>query len=476
MSVRLRLTLLYTGVLALTLTVFAAIVYLNMARALYRETDQGIYTMAQSVVKSIKINNSPFPLREVLLPNIDVFSSPGTYLQVVDAEGRLVSHSGNLGMQVLPLSENTLDLALKGKGFYETVGSGNHKLRIFNLPLILDNNLIGVLQVGRTLSQVSGVLSHLLIFILAGGLITVLVAGILGWSLARAAFRPVEKIIETASAIQKGSDLGRRIEYNAAEDELGMLVKTINGMLERLNTAYRRLEEVNESQRRFVADASHELRTPLTTIRGNAEYLLKINEKRPAGELEALKDIATEAERLTRLVSGLLALARADAGQPVETKLTDLCRLLEEVVRGTRLPAEDVDFIYQGCSENEKIWVNVNPDLIKQVLFILLDNAFKYTPAGGKVTLSLVGEAGGEAGEARRVAVRVSDSGQGIPEEELGKIFQRFYRGAQARGLSGSGLGLAIARWIVDYHGGKLDARSVVGEGSTFTVYLIRSS
>lgn len=289
MSVRLRLTLLYTGVLALTLSVFAAMVYLSMSRALYREIDQGIYTMSQSVVKSIKITSNPFPLREIILPNIDVFSSPGTYLQVVDTEGRLMAHSGNLGMQALPLSENTLRYALKGKGFYETVGSGSHKLRIFNLPLILDNNLIGILQVGRTLSQVAGVLNHLLIFIFTGGLITVVVAGMLGWSLARAAFRPVEKIIETASAVQKGSDLGRRIEYSGSEDELGMLVRTINGMLERLDIAYRRLQDANESQRRFVADASHELRTPLTTIRGNAEFLLKIDDQRPDGELEALK-------------------------------------------------------------------------------------------------------------------------------------------------------------------------------------------
>lgn len=472
MSVRLRLTLLYTGVLALTLTVFAAIVYLNMARALYREIDQGIYTMAKSVVKSIKTTDTSFPLREILLPDIDVFSSPGTYLQVVDTEGRLVAHSGNLGMQALPLSENTLRYALKGKGFYETVGSGTHKLRIFNLPLILDNNLIGILQVGRTLSQVAGVLNHLLIFIFTGGLITVLVAGVLGWSLARAAFRPVEKIIETASTIQKGSDLGRRIEYNGTGDELGMLVRTINGMLERLDSAYRRLEDVNESQRRFVADASHELRTPLTTIRGNAEFLLKINENRPAEELDALKDIASEAERLTRLVSGLLALARADAGQPVEKKPVDLCQLLEEVVRGARLLVGDIDFMYQGCLESQIISVNVNPDLIKQVVFILLENAFKYTPTGGKVVLSVDEGAGRQAGALRRVAVRVSDNGPGIPEEELEKIFQRFYRGAHARGLSGSGLGLAIARWIVEYHGGKLEVRSVVGEGSTFTVYL----
>ncbi len=470
MSVRLKLTLLYTGVLALTLTIFAGLVYVNMSRALYNEIDQSINTKALSVVKSIKIT---YPLREIILPNVDVFSSPDTYLQVVDPEGRLAAHSRNLGGRLLPLSESTLRKALAGKGFYETVRSDNRTLRIYNLPLVVNGELSGILQVGRTLYQTDEVLNRLKLFMLTMGLSTVIIAGLLGLSLARVAFRPLEKINETASAIQKGSDLGRRIDYNGPRDELGMLVFTINGMLERLDSAYRRLERSNEVQRRFVADASHELRTPLTTIRGNAEFLIKARENGQPEELDALSDIVSEAERLTRLVSGLLTLARADAGQEFETAGTDLTGVLEEVARGGRLLGGDVHFEYKGFQIAGKLMAKVNADLIKQVLFILLDNAFKYTPPGGTVTLSAE-RRNGQHGEKKKdfAAITISDTGPGIPEEEKEKIFQRFYRGDLVRCSSGSGLGLAIARRLIEQHQGSIELHSRMGEGTAFTVLL----
>jgi signal transduction histidine kinase len=474
MSVRLRLTLLYTGLLALALTIFASIVYINMYRTLYGEIDQSVNSMANSVLKSVKITIAPFSLREIILPDVDVFSSPDTYIQVVDAEGRLVTHSRNLGVQLLPLSESTLASAARGKGFYETVKSSSRKLRIFNVPLILNGNLEGILQVGRTLQQVDEVLIRLKILILSGGLATVLIAGLLGLSMAKIAFRPLEKINATASTIQKGSDLGRRIEYTGPQDELGMLVVTINSMLERLDTAYRKLESANEVQRRFVADASHELRTPLTTIRGNAELLIKMQQDRPAGEIDALKDIVSEAERLTRLVSGLLALARADAGQGFDKSPAQLAGIMDDIARGARLLSEDVHFEYNGGAGLEDLTVNINTDLIKQVFFILIDNAFKYTPAGGKVTLTLDNKCRAPEGDAGNcmACITVSDTGPGIPEEDRKNIFSRFYRGDFARGTSGSGLGLAIAQWIVGQHGGIIEVSSTVGEGSCFTVYL----
>ncbi|GBF32920.1 periplasmic sensor signal transduction histidine kinase [Desulfocucumis palustris] len=469
MSVRLKLTFLYTGVLALTLTIFAGLVYVNMSRTLHNEIDQSIYTKALSVVKSIQI---PYPLREILLlPDVDVFSSPDTYLQVVDEQGRLAAHSRNLGARLLPLSESTLKKALTGKGFYETVRSDNLTLRIYNLPLIVNGKMAGILQVGRTLYQTDEVLKRLKLFMFTMGLSTVVIAGLLGLSLARVAFRPVEKISETASSIQKGSDLERRIDYSGPRDELGMLVFTINGMLERLETAYRRLERSNEVQRRFVADASHELRTPLTTIRGNAEFLIKMREKGQPEEMDALRDIVSEAERLTRMVAGLLTLARADAGRELETVGTDLGGLLDEVARGGRLLGDHVHFEYKGFQIPGELTAKVNADLIKQVLFIMLDNAFKYTPPGGTVTLRAERRKG-KPGEKDLAAVTVSDTGPGIPEEEKEKIFQRFYRGDCIRCSSGSGLGLSIARRIVELHQGGIELRTGVGEGSHFTVLL----
>ncbi|MCL6612091.1 MAG: HAMP domain-containing protein [Peptococcaceae bacterium] len=486
MSVKLRLTLLFTGVLGLTLVIFGLLVYFTMYRALSLEVDRGISAMAASVVKSIKVSKSFFDLHQIILPDVDVFSSPGTYLQVVDTGGRLVARSGNLGPQSLPMSEDTLRTAAGGRGFFENVRYGRQAIRIYNQPLVLDEQVIGILQVGRSLSQVDMVLSRLRLMIFLGGLVTVLSAGLLGWSLARVALKPIEKIIEAAASIQRGSDLKKRIDYRGPKDELHTLAGTLNEMLERLENMYRQLEEINESQKRFVADASHELRTPLTTIRGNAELLIRMGDCDPAVRSEALADIAGEAERLTGLVSNLLCLARADAGQGVETGRIPLAGLMGRVVQGMKFLTRR-EIIVQGVEGlPEDLLVDVNPDLIIQAVNILLDNALKYTPEEGEIRLGVVlGEAAlglGEEGfpegtEPIRikpgfVAIYVRDGGPGIPEEERREIFKRFYRGKAVRGTSGSGLGLSIAQWIVQKHGGRIELASRPGAGSLFALVL----
>lgn len=486
MSVKLRLTLLYTGVLGITLVIFGFIVYFTMNRNLSTEVDHSISTMASSVVKSIKITRASFDLKQVILPDVDVFSSPGTYLQVLDGGGRLVARSGNLGLQFLPMSEDTLRVAAAGREFFENVRYGRQTIRIYNYPLVLDGQLIGILQVGRSLSQVEAVLSRLRLMILIGGLVTVLSAGFLGWSLARAAFKPMERIVEAAASIHRGSDLKRRIEYRGPKDELYMLAETLNGMLERLENLYRRMEEINEAQRRFVADASHELRTPLTTIRGNAELLIRMGDSDPDTRAEALADIAGEAKRLSNLVSNLLYLARADAGQGVETSPTPLRDLMDRVIQGLKFLTDreiQVEGV-EGLPENLEI--NVNPELMVQAVSILVDNAVKYTPEQGEICLGvLTGEsADGEGGRFSvgglppvplrpgHVAIYVRDTGPGISEEDRREIFKRFYRGKVARGKSGSGLGLSIAQWIMQKHGGWIELSGTAGAGSMFALIL----
>ncbi len=467
MSVRIRLTLLYSGVLAFTLFLFAILLYVNMSKALYHEVDQGIENMSMSVLKSIKIS---YPLKEIILPNVDVFSSSDIYLQIVDMDGRLVSHSSNLGMQLLPLSESTLRTALEQKSFYETVRSDGQTLRVFNQPLVLSGNVVGLLQVGRTLHQVDLTLSRLKLFLLTMGALAVMIAGLLGFSLAKVVFRPLEKIVETTAAIQKGSDLGRRVAYTGpTKDELGLLVHTINGMLERLEQVYQQLEATSEVQKRFIADASHELRTPLTTIRGNAEFLLRLGEDKSSEEKDALKDIVGESQRLTRLVSGLLSLAKADAGQKPVFEVIHVLDVVDEVSRNARIMQDQVSFVYQCLDKQDDLWVYGNGDLIKQMLYILLDNAFKYTPPGGRVTLFV---------EKATLAltpcgvIAVEDTGAGISEGEKNNIFLRFYRGDEARGSSGSGLGLAIAQQIIQQHGGEIQVEEGKHGGSIFRVFL----
>jgi signal transduction histidine kinase len=475
MHLRTKLTLLYTGVLGLVLLILTTALLLATSHTLYKEVDESMAARAASLVKSIRVTGNPFALREVVLPDVDVFAAPDTYLQVVDARGRVVSRSNNLGGQYLPLGEYTLKYALQGESFYETVQAGGQQIRVYNVPLVVGGQLVGLLQVGRALSTIHTLLSRLRFFIALVGTVSIMLAALLGWLLARTALRPLDKITGTATAIESGSDLSKRIDYTGPADELGRLVVTLNAMFERLETMYHRLQQSYELQRRFVSDASHELRTPLTTIRGNAELLLKVQNAHtdPALMSEALSDITDEACRLTRLVEDLLVLARADAGFMPEKEPVPLGELLQGVARKARFLAHDQAVVVEE-GYPPGAWVAVNSDYFSQLMFILLDNAFKYSPPGSTVELSASVPPPGDIAPGGQgwVAITVADQGPGIAPGEEQRIFDRFYRSADTRGQEGSGLGLSIARWIIDRHGGSISAANRPVGGSIFTVRL----
>ena len=228
-------------------------------------------------------------------------------------------------------------------------------------------------------------------------------------------------------------------------------------MLSSLDVAY-------QAQRRFVDDAAHELRAPVTSITGNLDLLERARDL-PAAEREVvLADVHAETERLGRLVNDLLALARADTGQRITRTNVELDRVVIEGVRGMDHLADDVDL---GIAALEPAVVDGDPDRLKQVLIILVENALRYTPAGGRVRVSLRRRAG-------EVVLAVEDSGMGIAPADLPHIFDRFYRAdpARSRVAGGSGLGLAIARWIAEAHDGRIEVESEPGSGSTFRIVL----
>lgn len=462
LSLRLKLTLLYTGVLLLALALLASVLIFTATRILHREVDESISATAASVVKSTVI----FSLQEIVLPDINVFAAPDTYLQVVDTRGRVVSHSKNLGQQDLPLSEYTLESAMHNQIFYETVRSGEQDIRVYNVPLAVDGGrLLGILRVGRTMATVNMLLDRMRIIVFAGGAAIVIVAGLLGWFLARAALNPVEKISRTALSIRDGGDLSKRIDYYGPQDELGRMVNTLNDMFGRLEIMYNRLQESYDLQRRFVSDASHELRTPLTTIRGNTEFILQTPDLDAKTTREAMEDIAGEARRLTRLLDHMLALARADAGFEMEKKAFPVEELWEDIARQARF--------WAGCRKLElsdrypagKL-VEASTDYLSQLIFILLDNAFKYSPPDTGVELAM------REGPKGRLEITVADRGPGIAPGDEKLVFDRFYRGKEARAKEGSGLGLSIARWITEQHRGNIRVDNRPGGGSIFTVLL----
>lgn len=244
-----------------------------------------------------------------------------------------------------------------------------------------------------------------------------------------------------------------------------LMVFRSNRQLADLHTTNGRLEAALAEQRRFVADAAHELRTPLTAIRGNVDLLLA-DTLLGAATRNSLRNVSGEIHRLSRLVTDLLTLAQADAGQALYLVPTDLEELTYDVYRQMRPLAGHVTMHFAlNEADHEAVVTAVDPDRCWQLMSNLLDNAIKYTPPGQQVTVQVRYEAGW-------ALIEVSDTGIGIAADQQGRIFERFYRVGEARAVGGAGLGLPIARWVAEAHGGTLTVVSTPGAGSTFTVRL----
>lgn len=287
----------------------------------------------------------------------------------------------------------------------------------------------------------------------------VLLASLLGYWLSGRSLAPVNRIIETAELIG-AQNLSRRLEVPRARDELRRLTETLNAMLARIDTSFKRITQ-------FTADASHDLRTPLTVIRSTAEITLR----RPRAEHEyraALLQILETSVDTSELLENLLTLARADAGAAgMEMHPLDLTAHVQKARERAALLGAEKGLEVSADVPTKPVRVKADSIAIDRMLLILLDNAVKYTPNGGRCEIALA-QCDGHAD------ITVRDSGIGIAESDLANIFDRFYRADRARNKNngGAGLGLAIARWICEMHGGTIAAESTVGQGSTFHVRL----
>ena len=324
-------------------------------------------------------------------------------------------------------------------------------------PITFQGSPIGLVQLARPLQDVNQTLSILRIGLLLGGVVGILVACVAGWLVAGAALRPINQITQTAQEIGAAQDFDRRVDYSGPADEVGLLAATFNTMLGRLQSAF-------QAQRRFVSDASHELRTPLTTIRGNLGLLQREPPITEADRVAVIDDLVSESERLSRLIADLLTLARSDTGRPLRQQPVPLSPLIGDLVR--RLDVLHPERILQQSAPD--VIALGDSDALTQVLLILLDNALKFTPPEGTITIST-------AAHGDQVVLQVRDTGAGIAPDDLPHIFERFYQGDTARTGTGTGLGLAIARAMVEGQHGSIGVESQVGQGTTFTVTLPRA-
>ena len=334
----------------------------------------------------------------------------------------------------------------------------NNELLIASVPYLTPDGKGYLVEVGASLQPVREVLHRLIIllgFTLAAGVVAAISGG---YFLVRKALAPVDQIASSAEQITL-HNLKERLPVASTGDELERLAVSLNHMIARL-------EEALEHNRRFIADASHELRTPLTIICGELENIVGETGRTPEVQQTAAS-VLEEAQRLARIVAGLFAVSRLDAGEAQQECVPfDLAELAQSTAEQMCLLAEDKE-ISITTHASEKVVVEGDRARLKQVVVNLLDNAIKYTPAGGRVRLTI-------KSANNQAVLEVEDNGIGIPAEAQTHIFERFFRvdKARSREMGGAGLGLAIVKSICTAHGGQVVFQSTAGMGSCFKVEL----
>ncbi len=451
MSFRTRIISAVAVAFAVAVIVASAAAYVGARSELRGDVDEGLRARVQRVSEfrpDASVNAGP--VVDDLAQRRSRLGPPEAYFQLLDADGTVTKPPGEPAG--LPVSARARAVAAGTASTYfsDATVNGAH-VRIVTAPL-----RAGVaVQAARPVGDVDRTLHHLgviLAFVSAGG---VLLAGALGWTVARAALRPLERLSGTLEHVAATHDLSQRVEV-AGHDELARLAARFNEMLGAL-------EESRRAQRQLVADASHELRTPLTSLRTNIEVLARSDHMAGAERARLLDDLVSQLEDLTVLVGDLVDLAReeervdttkAGAGDAEDVRLD---AVVERAVDRARRHAPLLSF----RADLDPVVVHGVPERIDRAVANLLDNAIKWSPPGQVVEVVV-----------RPGQVTVRDHGPGIDAADLPFVFDRFYRAPAARGLPGSGLGLAIVRQVAEAHGGSVSADRAEGGGTVLRLHL----
>ena len=457
LSIRARLTLWYTGVVVAILLLVSVAAYTLLRWHLYNDLDASLFTVA-GVLREAPPVDPAAPLPPDLEPLVREFLGSefaDALMQLLDPEGRLRSRALR---PALPLSREARVNALRGAPTLETIElTSGEQARLLTMPVVRGGRIVDLVQVAMPLRRTHQTLLRYVETLLVLVPLGVVLSAVGGWLLARRALRPVDRMSQGALRIS-AEDLSRRLERRGTKDEIDRLADTLNAMLARLQAAFAEMQ-------RFTADAAHELRTPLTALRGGIEVALRA-ERSPDEYRRVLASSIEEVDQLIRLAEDLLLLSRSTVGlsaarQPVD--LEPLC--LEALELGVRLAKGKGVNVSMGATA--PVVVQGDAGALRRALLNLVDNAVKYTPAGGSVVISL--ERAGQS-----AALVVEDSGIGIDPADARRIFEPFVRldAGRSRDTGGSGLGLAIARSIVLAHGGTLEVQSRPDGGSRFTIAL----
>jgi heavy metal sensor kinase len=453
-SIRARLTLWYFAVQAITFAAFGIGIFFAVRGSVHAAIDedlrqrlQGIRRFMERVGPNFSQEDLGYELREHsgLRPG-------GDLLQVSDAQGNWIFRSASVRNYDIPRPGED-----QAAPRYETQVVRGIPLRIVSARFGVPGNTYTV-QLAAPLAQVSDVLQQLQWLLVLSIPVVLVLASLGGYWMSRRALAPVDAIASTARSISEHS-LSRRLANLQTGDELQRLAETFNQMMDRLEAAFKRITQ-------FTADASHELRTPTALIRTTAELSLR-RDRDSAEYREALSQVLEEAERMGILIDSLMTLARMDSGvEALSFTTVDIASILRAASSAGQPLAESKQIQFEREIVDVPVLVDGDPHALRRLFLILIDNAVKYTPAGGRVSIAL--KANGN-----NVVAQVRDTGIGISTEDLPFIFERFYRADKARSReTGAGLGLSIAWWIAEMHRASIRVNSVAGEGSTFEVHL----
>ena len=471
MPIRARIALFGAGVVFLTVVIFSVLVYALVNRSVLQQQDASLTRRSDQFGSGPRndgggIFGTGGGFRQPVI--VDLRTSGDSFVELVGGDGSTLFSTGAIDGQPPPVSADLLRQAdLNGSVLATVEPSKGVFLResIRRLTGITTTQLTApaaYVVAGQPMGPLVGSLNTLRTYLELAALCSLVGALAASWLVAGRALRPVDAMADTAEEIGRTRDLSRRLPALDTGDEVSRLSDSFNSMLEELQDAYQRLEATLATQQRFVADASHELRTPLTTIRGNVGLLLGGKQIADADRTDALRDIDEESERMTRLIQELLTLARADAGQHLEMTAVNVAPVAADVCRQARRlhPERRLDL-----RDGKAAPVVGNVDSLKQLLWILLDNAIQHTPEGSGITVAIERAAG-------YVQIRVDDEGAGIPVAQRERVFERFHQADPSRSGEGTGLGLAIAAWIAREHQGEIQVGDSETGGASFRVRL----
>jgi heavy metal sensor kinase len=453
LPIRLRLTAWYFAILAVVLSAFGISAYFAMRHSIRQTVDEELEIRAEGVHQLIERDiqkGHKEDLPEGLREHTELRSG-GALLQVSDDQGNWLYRSTVMSDYGVPRPTTLSKRATEYMGKDVPLRVWSEKVNVGGQSYLI--------QSAFEMDDFYEALNHfaLLLFIAIPTLLLCATAG--GYWISTRALAPVDQITQTARTIS-AQNLSSRLVVPNTGDELQRLSETLNGMLERLEAAFKKITQ-------FTADASHELRTPVAVMRTRAE--LSLRKARSADEYrDVITEVLAELEKTSGLIEQLMFLARADSGSEMpHFAATNIADVLREACHQGSALAEAKQIAFQEHISKDSMWIQGDAGSLRRLFLILIDNAVKYTPASGQIEVSL------QCNDGFAVA-QVRDNGIGIAEVDLPNVFERFYRAdkARTRESGGVGLGLSIGRWIAEVHAGTIEVQSSPGHGSIFQIRL----